>query len=81
MEKTFTKICNAQRDDWDIKILAVLWEYLTTCTKLIGKTPFRLVYGQEVVMPMEYIVPSLRIVVIMEMTNVNAVEERLTQLM
>ena len=51
-----------------------------TCKKLTGQTPFKLVYGQEVVMPMEYIVPSLRVVAIMEMTDVDAVEERLLQL-
>ena len=37
-------------------------------------------YGQEVVMPMEYIVPSLRVANFIEMTYVEAVEERLLQL-
>ena len=50
------------------------------CKKLMGHTPFRLVYGMEVVMPMEYIVPSLRIVVITGMTDRKALEERLAQL-
>ena len=47
---------------------------------LTGQTPFRLVYGQEVVMPMEYIVPSLRVVVLIEMTYVDSLEEILLQL-
>ena len=47
---------------------------------LIGQTLFRLVYGQEFVMPLEYIVPSLRIAAINEMTNVGVVEEILSQL-
>ena len=42
--------------------------------------PFRLVYGHEVVMPMEYIVLILSIVVITEMTYVDAVKEILLQL-
>ena len=39
-----------------------------------------LVYGQEVVMPMEYIVPSLRVAALMEMTYFDVVEEILLQL-
>ena len=40
-----------------------------------------MVYGQEVVIPMEYIVPRLRIVLITEMTNFIDVEEILSQLL
>ena len=39
-----------------------------------------MVYGVEAVMPMEYIVPSLRITVLTWMTNREALEERLAQL-
>ena len=80
LENALTKIFNVQSDDWDHKILAVLWEYCMTCKKLTGLTPFPRVYGQEVVMPMEYIVPILRISMITEMTDVGTVEERLSQL-
>ena len=47
---------------------------------MIGQTPFWLVYGQEVVMPMEYIVPSLRIVAITKMIDDNVVKEILLQI-
>jgi hypothetical protein len=33
------------------------------------KTPFKLVYGLEAVVPMEYFVPSLRIVVVITLTS------------
>jgi len=47
---------------------------------MTGQTPFRLVYGIEVVMPMEYIVPSLCIAMFIGMADHRALEERLTQL-
>ena len=74
------KVSNTQRSDWDLCVPAVLWAYRTTCKKLTGKTPFRLVYGVELVRPMEYIVPSLRIVVLIGMIDHRALEERLVQL-
>ena len=59
LETLLTKVSNANCDDWDLKILVVLWAYRITCKRLIGHTPFKLLYGQEAIMPMEYLVPSL----------------------
>ena len=70
-----TKVCNVCRDDWDQKVSTILWAYRTTCKRLTGYTPFRLVYGQEAVVPMEYIVPSLRIVALTKMIDTDVVEE------
>jgi hypothetical protein len=55
----------------------MLWAYKTTSKKLIEKTSFRLTYGQEDVMLMEFIVPSLRIFVLKEITYSGAMEKRL----
>ena len=80
LDNALTKVCNAQRNDWDVHVPTVLWAYRTTCKKLTGQTPFRLVYGVEAVMPMEYIVLSLCIAVFTGMANRGALEERLVQL-
>jgi len=61
LENVLKKVYNKQSNDWNMHVPLILWAYRTTCKKLIGQTPLRLVYGIEVVMPMEYIVPSLRI--------------------
>lgn len=47
----------------------MLWAYRTACKKLTRKKPFRLVYRQETVMPMEHILPSLIIVVVIDMED------------
>jgi transposase InsO family protein len=77
LEKALTKICSINKDDWDMRIPTVLWAYRTTCKKLTMQTPFKLVYGLEAVVPMEYLVPSLRIASFTCMYDTSVVQDRL----
>jgi hypothetical protein len=77
LETKLTKICSVNKDDWDLRIPAVLWAYQTTCKKLTTHTPFKLVYGLEAVVPMEYLVPSLRIAAFIGMDDTGVVQNRL----
>ena len=54
LTKGLTKICSANKDDWDEKIPAVLWAYRTAYKRSTNQTPFRLVYGQEAVVPLHF---------------------------
>jgi len=74
LEHALMKVCDVKRNDWAIKVPVVLWAYRTMCKKVTGHTPFKLVYGQEAVVPMEFLVPSLRIVAFTEMDD-SAAEE------
>ena len=54
LTRGLTKICNTDKDDWEKKIPAVLWAYRTTYKRSTDQTPFRLVYGQEAVVPLHF---------------------------
>ena len=54
LTKGLTKICNVDKYYWDEKIPAVLWAYRTTYKCSTNQTPFRLVYGQEAVVPLHF---------------------------
>jgi transposase InsO family protein len=73
MERDIMNICSVNRDEWDLRVPSVLWSYRTTCKKLTMQTPFKLVYGLKDVVPMEFLVPNLRIVAFTYIDDIGAV--------
>jgi hypothetical protein len=80
LETTLTKICFVNKYDWDLRVPTVLWAYRTTCKKLTMQTPFKMVYGLKVIVPIKYLVPGLRIASFTDMDDLGTVQERLAYL-
>ena len=47
--------------DWDQKLNSALWAYRTSYKTVIKSTPFRLAFGLEAIMLVEFQVPTLRV--------------------
>ena len=67
--------------DWDQKLDFALWAFRNAFKGFTGFTPFKLVYGLEAVVPMEFLVPSLRIAAENKLSLENLVNHRLDQLL
>ena len=59
----------------------MLCAYFTKCKSLTQHTPLVFVYGKEVVMHMEFLIPSLCIVLITCMIEDGALQDHLDELM
>ena len=52
------------KKEWDTKLDSALWAFRTAYKVSTRMTPFRMVYGGlEAIVPMEFVVPSLRIAI------------------
>ena len=61
LQTILKKTVNENRTDWDKKLHSALWAYRTSYKTSIKSTPFRMAFGLEDVMPIEFQVPTLRI--------------------
>jgi hypothetical protein len=68
------------KTSWHTMLFSALWAYQTSMKSATGFTPFQLVYGIEVVMPIECEILSLKLVVEL-LPNTSVKEERLLYLM
>ena len=65
---------------WHEKLPFALLGYRTTVRTSTGATPYLLVYGTEVVIPAEFEIPSLRVIVEAEIDDDKWVKNRLEHL-
>ena len=56
-----TKIVSDSRTDWDQKLHAALWAYRVAYKPKLHTTPFNLVFGLNAILPIEFLMPTLRI--------------------
>ena len=63
------------KSNWHHIIFSSLWAYMTLVKIATGLTPFHLVYGLEVVLPIQCQIPSLQLVV--ELLPDTSVEEEI----
>ena len=56
----FKKI-GSYKTDWELKLLLALWAYCMAFKMALGTTPFNMVYGLDTILPLEFLIPTLRI--------------------
>ena len=65
------------KDGWDDKVPAVLWACRITYKRETNQTPFKLVYGQEFVVPLHFRQHTLEIVEVLMLEMGEAKKERI----
>ena len=66
--------------DWPAKLPFALWGYRTSIRTSTGVTPYSLVYGMESVLPIELEVPSLRVLNENQISEVEWLADRYSEL-
>jgi transposase InsO family protein len=78
--KLLKKVVSQNKKQWHEKLLNNVWAYRTTTRTSTGMTPYSLVYGGEVVLPLEVQIASLRVVIHEKLIDDEAVKLRLNEL-
>ena len=66
--------------DWHEMLCFALHDYRTSVCTSTGVTPFSLVYGMDVVLPVEVEIPSLRVLMDTKLDEAEWIQMRLDQL-
>ena len=63
------KIVEASRTDCKLKLHSTLWAYCVAYKTSTRTTPFNMVYGLDAILPMEFLLPTLRVAQALEWTG------------
>ncbi len=74
------KSCAVKGEDWEEILPSALWAYRIAHKVTTGHTSFQLMFGQEAVVPTEFMIPSLRIALENKLGDMESLRERLHNL-
>ncbi|MCO5551444.1 hypothetical protein L7F22_004947 [Adiantum nelumboides] len=79
LSSVLTKVVSTGRTDWEMNLHAALWAYRVSFKIALNATPFNLVYGLDAILPIEFLLPTLRVAKELEWTG-HELSERLEDL-
>ena len=80
LEAIMTKTIQLNKKDWSCKLLEALWAYHTTWKNTTGFTPYEIVYGKKVLLPIKFQNHTFRLAVELGMDLNEAQQQRIVQL-
>eukprot|EP00253_Pinus_taeda_P029585 PITA_29585 len=80
LEGIITKTVAMNRKNWEEKLKDALWAYRITWKNTIGFTPYQLVYGKEVMLPIEFQIHTYKMAEDLGIDLNEAQQERIQQL-
>eukprot|EP00253_Pinus_taeda_P025481 PITA_25481 len=80
IEAILTKNIHLHRKDWVENLPEALWAYKTTWRNTTGHTPYELVYGKQVLLPIEFQIQTYKTIVQLDLELSKAQKQRMTQL-
>eukprot|EP00253_Pinus_taeda_P026299 PITA_26299 len=80
LEGIITKTVAMNRKNWEEKLKDALWAYRIMWKNTTGFTPYQLVYGKEVMLPIEFQIHTFKMVADLGIDLDEAQQERIQQL-
>ena len=80
MEAILTKTIQLHHKDWAERLPEALWAYRITWRNITGHTPYELLYGKQVLLPIEFQVNTFRMAVQLGMDLKEAQKQQILQI-